>query len=144
MQYLFSSSFLDHSCLKPFKFYNVLKSNQCDAPPSSLIDSTVSPNMKTLEGEGVEVCSLVRNTSKVKGHARVSKWRLGKLTSMLITHTDLHKPKTSWLMHSWNTFNARTSHEQTTIYNTHHGSNLGEATTFPLIVFFVLGHGAST
>jgi hypothetical protein len=26
----------------------------------------------------------------------------------------------------------------------HHGSDLGEATTFPLIIYFMLGHGTST
>jgi hypothetical protein len=47
-------------------------------------------------------------------------------------------------MHSWSTFGARTSHEQTWTHKTHHGSDLGEATTFPFIVFYILGHGAST
>jgi hypothetical protein len=30
-----------------------------DAPPSSLMDSTASPKKKIMEGEGVEVSSLV-------------------------------------------------------------------------------------
>jgi hypothetical protein len=47
-------------------------------------------------------------------------------------------------MHSWNTFNARTSHGQTQLHKTYHGPNLGEATTFPLIVFSVPGHGTYT
>jgi hypothetical protein len=47
-------------------------------------------------------------------------------------------------MHSWNIFGARTSYGQTRTYNTHHDPNLKEATTFPLIVFYVFGHGAST
>jgi hypothetical protein len=34
-------------------------------------------------------------------------------------------------MHSWNTFGARTSHGQPWIHKTHHGPDLGEATTFP-------------
>jgi hypothetical protein len=29
-----------------------------------------------------------------------------------LTHTGLHKTNTKWLMHSWSTFGARTSHEQ--------------------------------
>jgi len=33
---------------------------------------------------------------------------------------------------------------QTRTYKTHHGSDLGEATTFPFIVYFVPGHGTST
>jgi len=37
-------------------------------------------------------------------------------------------------MHSYNTFGAWTSHEQTRTQKTHHNLDLGEATTFPLIV----------
>jgi hypothetical protein len=51
---------------------------------------------------------------------------------------------TSWLMHSRSTFDARTNHEQTRTHKTHHDPDSGEATTFPLIVFFVLGYGVST
>ncbi len=47
-------------------------------------------------------------------------------------------------MHSLNIFGARTSHGQTWIHKTHHGLNLEEATTFFLIVYFVLGHGTNT
>jgi len=39
---------------------------------------------------------------------------------------------------------ARTSHGQTRTHKIHHGLNLGEATTFPLMVFFMFGHRAST
>jgi ribosome assembly protein YihI (activator of Der GTPase) len=47
-------------------------------------------------------------------------------------------------MHNWSTFGARTNHEQTQIHKTHHDPNLGEATTFPLVVSFVPGHKANT
>jgi hypothetical protein len=47
-------------------------------------------------------------------------------------------------MHGWSTFGAWTNHEQTRIHKTHHGLNLQESTTFPLIVFFVPNHGANT
>jgi hypothetical protein len=47
-------------------------------------------------------------------------------------------------MHSWNTFGAHMKHKQTQTHNTHHGPNLGETTTFPLIVLFVPSHGANT
>jgi hypothetical protein len=40
-------------------------------------------------------------------------------------------------MHSQSTFGARTSHGQTRTHKTHHGPNLGEATTFPLIIYYV-------
>jgi hypothetical protein len=47
-------------------------------------------------------------------------------------------------MHNCNTFGARMSHKQTRTHKIHHDPYFGEATTFPLIVFFVLGHGAYT
>ncbi len=47
-------------------------------------------------------------------------------------------------MHSLNTFGAWTNHGQTRTYTIHHDPDLGEATTFPLIVFFVLGNRACT
>jgi hypothetical protein len=56
------------------------------------MDSTVSPKVKTIEGEGIEVCFLTRSTSGVKGRVEASGWGIGRLTSKSITHTDLHKP----------------------------------------------------
>jgi hypothetical protein len=41
-----------------------------DAPPSSLMDSTPSPKVKTMEGEGVGVRSLASSTLGVEGRAR--------------------------------------------------------------------------
>ncbi len=38
-----------------------------DAPLSSLMDSIISPKVKTTKGEGVGAGSLVRGTSKVEG-----------------------------------------------------------------------------
>jgi hypothetical protein len=32
------------------------------------------------------------------------------------------------------------NHEHAQIHKTHHGPNLGEATTFPFIIFFVISH----
>ncbi len=34
-------------------------------------------------------------------------------------------------MHSWNTFGVGTNHKQTRTHKIHHGSDLGETTTFP-------------
>jgi hypothetical protein len=45
-------------------------------------------------------------------------------------------------MHSLNIFGARTNHRQTRTHKTHHGPDLGEATTFPLIVYSVHFHEA--
>ncbi len=44
-------------------------------------------------------------------------------------------------MHSWNIFSAWMNHEHTRTHKTHHCMDLGEATTFPLIIFFVIRHG---
>jgi hypothetical protein len=43
-------------------------------------------------------------------------------------------------MHSWNIFGAWMSHKHTRTHKTHHSPNVGEATTFPLIVFFMISH----
>jgi len=45
-------------------------------------------------------------------------------------------------MHTWSTFGAKTSHGQTQTRKTHHSLDLGEATTLPLIVYFVPLHEA--
>jgi hypothetical protein len=47
-------------------------------------------------------------------------------------------------VHNWSTFGERTSHGQTQIHKTHHGLDLGEAISFPIIVFSMLGHETST
>ncbi len=44
------------------------------APPSSLMDSTTSSKVKTLEGEGVGARSLARSTLGVEGRARAPGW----------------------------------------------------------------------
>jgi len=45
-----------------------------DAPPSSLMDSIVSPKVKTTKGKGVGVRSLVHSTSGVEGGAGAPGW----------------------------------------------------------------------
>jgi hypothetical protein len=45
-------------------------------------------------------------------------------------------------MHNWSTFGARMSHGQIQTHKIHHGLDLGEATTFPFIVYFVPLHEA--
>ncbi len=47
-------------------------------------------------------------------------------------------------MCSWNIFGAQTNHEHTQTHKTHQCPNLGEATTFPLIVLYVISHGGCT
>jgi hypothetical protein len=45
-----------------------------DTPPSSLMDSTANPKVKTTEGKGVGARSLVHNILRVKGRAGVLGW----------------------------------------------------------------------
>jgi hypothetical protein len=52
------------------------------------------------------------------------------------------KPNIRWLVHSCNTFGAKTTHMQIRTHKTHHGPDLGEATTFPLIIYYVPLHEA--
>jgi len=63
---------------------------------------------------------------------------LGRWTSNSLIHTDLHKPDNKLVSACWNTFGARTSHGQTRTHKTHHGPDLGEATTFPLMYILYL------
>jgi hypothetical protein len=49
---------------------------------------------------------------------------------------------TSWLVHNLSTFGAKMNHGQIWTHKTHHGPDLGEATTFPLIVYSVPLHKA--
>jgi hypothetical protein len=56
---------------------NMVKSRATpDTPPRSLMDSTMSPKVKTSEGEGegVGVCSLVRNTLGVEKRVGALGW----------------------------------------------------------------------
>jgi hypothetical protein len=106
---------------------------------------TTSPKMKTTEGKGVGAHSLVCSILGVKGRVGTLGWGLRRLTNNSITHTYLHKNQTTnWLVHSCSTFGAHMNHRQTQIHKTHHGPDLGEAITFPLIIYFVHGHGTST
>jgi hypothetical protein len=40
-------------------------------------------------------------------------------------------------VYNLNVFGVRTSHEQTWAHKTHHGPEMGKATTFPLIVYYL-------
>jgi hypothetical protein len=98
------------------------------------MDSTTSPKVKTMEREGVGAHSLARNISRVEGCARALSWGLRGLTSNSITYMDLHKPNHKLVSAQLEHFNARTNHEQTQTHKIHHGLDLGETITFPLIV----------
>jgi hypothetical protein len=90
------------------------------------------------------VRSLACNTSGVEGRFGAMGWGLRRLTSNSIIRRTCTNQTTSWLMHSWSTFGAWTSHGQTRTHKIHHGPTLGEATTFPFVIYSVLGHGTNT
>jgi hypothetical protein len=48
---------------------------------------------------------------------------------------------TRWLVHCLSTFGVRKSHGQPWTHKTHHDLDLGEATTFPFIVYSAALHG---
>ncbi len=63
--------------------------------------------------------------------------RIDKLQLFTRTYT---KTNTRWLVHSLSTFGVKTSHEQLRIHKIHHGLDLGEATTFPFILYYAPLH----
>jgi hypothetical protein len=69
---------------------------------------------------------------------------LGRLTSNSLTHTDMYQPNNKLVNACLEHFGARTNHRQTQIHKTHHGPDLKEITTFPLIVYFVPSHETNT
>jgi len=70
--------------------------------------------------------------------------RLGRMTSTQSLTRTYTNQTTSRLVHSWNTFGARTNHGQTQTHKIQHSPDFGEATTFPLIIYFVPGHGPAS
>jgi hypothetical protein len=55
------------------------------------MDSTISPKVMTIEGEGVGAHSLARNTSGVEGCVGIPGWEIGRLKNNSIIHIDMHK-----------------------------------------------------
>ncbi len=107
-----------------------------DTPPSSLCDP------KRVQRVGF--AELVRNlvplpTSSTKRGRRVV-WEAPGLDQeeiKLFGHGPASKTNMSWLEVILHAFGVGTSHGLTRTHMTHHGLDLGEATTFPLIVFSV-------
>jgi hypothetical protein len=70
--------------------------------------------------------------------------KLGQTISCLIIRTNLHKPNNKFVNVKSKFFYAQMNHEQPRTHRTHHGPNLGEATTFPLIVYYIPNHRINT
>ncbi len=100
--------------------------------------------VKTTKEQRVGARSLARNTLRGRGACWSSGMGLKRMTSITHSHRSAQNQTTNWLVHNLSTFGTRTSHGQTRIHKTHHGPNLGEATTFPLIVYFMPLHEADT
>jgi hypothetical protein len=62
---------------------------------------------------------------------------LGKMTSVQSLTWICTNKTISWLVHSLSTFDVRTNHGQIQTHKTRRRLDLGEPTTFPLIVFYV-------
>jgi len=67
---------------------------------------------KTVEGKGTGAHSLAHNTLRGRGACWSSGMGTRKSWQTSLTHTSLHTTHTRWLVHSSNTFGARTSHGQ--------------------------------
>jgi hypothetical protein len=128
----------------PMFFLTTFKSCKLIMTHSQLIKGPkCGSKWNTSEEGGVGAHSLVHNTLKGRGACWSSGMGLGRVDKLhSLTHTGLHTTHTKWLVHSWNTLGARMSHGLTRTHKTHHGPDLGEATTFPIIVYSVAGHGA--
>jgi hypothetical protein len=108
--------------------------------PNPLYRLKCESKVEIAEEWKVGACSLVRSTSGVEGHVGALKWGLERVTSINYSHGPTQNQTTSWLVHNLSTFRARTSHGQTRTHKIHHGSNLGETTIFPLIVYSMTSH----
>jgi hypothetical protein len=108
------------------------------------MEPIASSKVKTMEGEGVGARSLIFNTSGVEGHVGAPGWDYKEWQANQSLTWTCTNQTTNWLVYNQNIFGARTNHRQTQTHKIHHGPDLGEATTFPLIVYDVPDHGTST
>jgi hypothetical protein len=75
-----------------------------------------------------------------RGACWSSGMRLGRMTSNQSLTRTCTIQTTSWLVHNLSTFGVRTSHKQTRTHKIHHVPDLGDATAFPLIIYYLHGH----
>ncbi len=99
--------------------------------------------MKTTKEQGLGARSLARSTLRVERCVEAPGWGLGRMTSINHSHGPAQN-QTSWLMHNCSTFSVKMSHGRPWTHKTHHGPDSKEATTFPLIVYFVPSHWTNT
>ncbi len=85
--------------------------------------------------------SLAHNTLRGRGACWSSGMRLGRIDKLIHSHRPAHNPHkviSAQLEHLW----CQDEPRATRTHKTHHGPDLGEATTFPLIVYSGPLHGA--
>jgi hypothetical protein len=68
-----------------------------DAPPSFLMDSTVSPKVTIVEGQGVRARSLARNTLGVEEHVEAPGWGLGRWQESQLLAQTCTKPNNKFV-----------------------------------------------
>jgi hypothetical protein len=107
------------------------------------MDPTTSPKVRQRKDRELGVFPNSQHFAS-KGACWSSGMGLGRMISNQSFTWTCTNQTTSWLMHSKNTFGARMSHRQTRTPKTHHGVDLGEATTFPLIVYSMSSHMTNT
>jgi hypothetical protein len=97
--------------------------------------------MKIMEKKWLGGCSLIHNTSGVERHVEGLKLGQGRMTSESVIHVNLHKLNnklvSAWLEHFWCMY-------KPWAYMDSQNSpwpRLGEATTFPFIIFYMISHG---
>jgi len=101
-----------------------------------LISTSVGvKSLKLWKCGGLEACSQLPALKGVRGRVESSGIRLGRGTSYLVIRSCIQNQSTSWLVLIRDTLGVGISHGQPWTHLTHHNSNLGEATTFPHIVF---------
>ncbi len=114
---------------------------ECDALPSSLMDSYMSLNRKQRKNKELGHIPWLIALWGQRGVLELQDGTRKSDKHQLLTWT-CTKLNIRWSVHSWSTFGAKTSHGQIRTHKIHHGPDLGEATTFPFIIYFMLLHEA--
>jgi hypothetical protein len=117
-------------CIKNWHIHKLLDRLKCEYKMKTTIESRVGAR------------SLAHSTLGGGGSCWSSRMGLGIMTSTYSLTWTCTKPNNKLVSALLEPFGVKTSHRQTQIHKTHHGPNLGEATTFPLIVYFVPLHEA--
>jgi len=119
-----------------------MRESKFDALPTPWGIQMWVPNKKTMEEQGVGACSLARNT--LEGYRGVFELWDGtrKNWQASLTHTGLHKTNTRSLVHSWSTFDVRTSHGQLGLIRLITAWTWGKPPSSPYSIFYASPRGS--